>query len=135
MNSLADGETIKINMTPSLPGGVSVADTKLGEGYTLGYEITDVGESTKCDFTATSEVSKGSIYLELVTATGSENYRLKTKGEPETMECYWAQGGSVRLMKRRWLHKDKELVKIDLPYANGANFNFTISKSTAIIDQ
>ena len=78
MNSLADGETIKINMTPSLPGGVSVADTQDGEGYSLSYEITDVGESTKCDFAYTSAISKGSIYLELVTATESENYRFKT---------------------------------------------------------
>ena len=44
------------------------------------------------------------------------------------MECFWAQGGNARLMKRNWVLKDEELVNIDLPYVNGANFNFTISK-------
>jgi len=31
-------------------------------------------------------------------------------------------------MKRNWVLKDEELINIDLPYVNGANFNFTIGK-------
>ena len=132
MDSLSDGETIKINLTPKIPGGVSMTETvESSDGrnhYSLSYQVTDVGESTECNFIATKSISKSDIYLELQTATESEKYRLGTDGEAKTMECFWAQGGNARLMKRNWVLKDEELVNIDLPYVNGANFNFTISK-------
>ena len=79
--------------------------------------------------------SSGDVYLELLTATESENYRLSTESEPKTMECFWAQGGSARLMKRKWVGKDEELINLDLPYVNGANFDFTISKTSVSIQQ
>ena len=133
MDSLSDGETIKINLTPKIPGGVTFTDSvdsvdsSSRNVYSLSFQATDIGESTECSFSVTKNISKSSIYLELQTATESEKYRLPNE-QGVTKECFWAQGGNARLMKRNWVLKDEELINIDLPYVNGANFNFTISK-------
>ena len=49
MDSLTDGETIKVNLTPTNVGGTSEG-TESANGYTIDWTVQDFGSDPSCTF-------------------------------------------------------------------------------------
>ena len=78
----------------------------------------------ECTFNIDFTDSDSSVYAELMTSEG-ESYRLDSE---HTQPCFWMSGGSIRVMQKRFPKADKEILSQDLPYINGVQVNFTLSK-------
>ena len=49
MDTLTDGETIKVNLTPTNTGGTSEG-TESDNGYTIDWSVQDTGDDPECTF-------------------------------------------------------------------------------------
>jgi len=124
--SLVNGETIKLNLTPTLTQG-QASDSHSENGYALQWTVTDEGATATCSFDVSfsDDLQGEKVYAELVTV-GDVSSRLsadKTKRDP----CIYMSGGYVRLMQKRFPLADKQLMQVPLPYINGASVKLAVS--------
>ena len=132
-DSFTAGETIKVNLTPTLVGG-SASGSEDQNGYTLDWTVTDTGASADCSYDVTFASDNGEkVYVELVTGEGNDT-RLQ-EGKAITDPCYWMSGGSVRVMKKRFPLSDQQVMEVPLPYLNGASVSLNVAKSASNMEE
>ena len=118
----------------SFTGGAS------SNGYTLDYVMSDTEVNAECsydisfadDVNFAAESNGKDVYVELVNNSGS-TYHLD-EGKIRTNPCFYMSGGSVRVMQEHF-PKNKEIMQMTLPYINGANVSFKISKDASFVQE
>lgn len=137
LESIADGETIRVNLTPVNVEG-TITGTETANGYSLDWSVQDVGETAECtfqiDFAASSspdapasEANRSDYLVYLYDSEGNEVAKVG-KDKTITTSCYQMTGGSVQIAEKRWPKKDKTMVSFAVPFVNGASVQITASQ-------
>ena len=98
-DSLADGETIKVNLTPTNVGGMS-SGTEAANGYSIDWTVQDMGTDAECTFqvdfgpTPTAENNFADYLVYLYDSQGNQVAKV-TNDRTINTNCYQMSGGTV----------------------------------------
>ena len=99
MDSLTDGETIKVNLTPTNVSGTSEG-TESANGYTIDWTVQDMGSDPSCTFqvdfgpSPTGEDNFADYLVYLYDSQGNQVAKV-TNDRTINTSCYQMSGGTV----------------------------------------